>query len=66
MSQSLEDKVIAITGAAAGIGYACAKDLIDRGAKVVLVDRSAKALEKAVSELGENSFGVEIDKVKYE
>jgi ribitol 2-dehydrogenase len=61
MSQSLEDKVIAITGAAAGIGYACAKDLIDRGAKVVLVDRSAKALEKAVSELGENSFGVVID-----
>jgi ribitol 2-dehydrogenase len=61
MSQSLKDKVIAITGAATGIGYACAKDLIDHGAKVVLIDRNTEALEKAVSELGENSFGVQID-----
>jgi len=61
MSQSLKDKVIAITGAASGIGYACAKDLIEHGAKVVLIDRNAEALEKAVSELGENSFGVQID-----
>jgi ribitol 2-dehydrogenase len=61
LSQSLENKVIAITGAAAGIGYACAKDLIDHGARVILIDRSHEALEKAVNELGEKSYGVKID-----
>ena len=34
----LQDKVIVITGGASGIGYACAKRLVDEGAKVILAD----------------------------
>lgn len=61
MSLSLKGQVAAITGAASGIGFACAKALIDAGAEVALVDRDAAALAQACSELGENAFAVEVD-----
>ncbi len=61
MSVSIENKVIAITGAASGIGFACAKDLIENGAKVILIDRSMESLDKAVDELGSNAVPYILD-----
>jgi len=48
---NIHGKTIAITGAARGIGYATAKALLARGARVVIGDRDVAVLESAVSEL---------------
>ena len=61
MSQELTGKVAAITGAASGIGLACAKGMLDAGARVVLVDRDEKALEKICPELGSRAIPLVID-----
>lgn len=47
----IQDKVIIITGASSGIGEACARELVDRGAKVMLAARRADRLEKLANEL---------------
>lgn len=44
MSQSLNGKIAAVTGAASGIGLAATRALIAEGAQVVMVDRDAEAL----------------------
>ena len=49
---NISGKTIAITGAARGIGYATAKALLARGARVVIGDRDIAVLESAVSDLG--------------
>lgn len=48
---SLQDKVIAITGGASGIGLALSKLLHERGAKISVADVNQEALNKLVSEL---------------
>lgn len=48
---NIRGKTIAITGAARGIGYATAKALLARGARVVIGDRDVAVLESAVSDL---------------
>lgn len=48
---NLQDQVCVITGAARGIGLAAAKALSARGARVVLVDLDAAALDEAVEAL---------------
>jgi len=50
---SLEGKVIAITGAASGIGLATAKLLASRGAKLSLVDVQQEGLDAAASTIKE-------------
>lgn len=45
----LSDKVIAITGGAGGLGLAMAQRLGAQGARIALLDKSAAALDKAVS-----------------
>jgi 3-oxoacyl-[acyl-carrier protein] reductase len=50
MDLGLEGRVCAVTGASRGIGLAVAERLCREGARVVLVARSAEALEDAVSQ----------------
>jgi ribitol 2-dehydrogenase len=61
VTQELTGKVVAITGAASGIGLACARRLLAAGAHVFLVDRDAKALEGLLPELGSNAHALIID-----
>lgn len=54
---SFEGKVIALTGAASGIGLACATLLADRGATLSLADLNVAALEKVVQSFKAGSSG---------
>lgn len=51
-SQPLEGRHALVTGGARGIGLACARALLARGARVTLLGRDGAALEAAVRELG--------------
>ncbi len=57
----LSGKVVAITGAASGIGLACARGCIAQGAKVVLVDRDEAALGQVCTDLGRAALPVVTD-----
>jgi ribitol 2-dehydrogenase len=61
MTKTMENKTAAITGAASGIGLACAKILIEEGAKVVLIDRAEDRLNVLCNELGENAKPLVLD-----
>jgi NAD(P)-dependent dehydrogenase (short-subunit alcohol dehydrogenase family) len=49
MDLKLADKVVVVTGASKGIGYACAEAFGREGARVVLVSRSAANLDAALA-----------------
>lgn len=57
----LSGKVVAITGAASGIGRACARGCIDAGATVALVDRDGTALEAVCEDLGTAAIPIVTD-----
>lgn len=61
MTEIMEGKTAAITGAASGIGLACAKILVEEGARVVLIDRDEKRLAEACAELGKNALPLVVD-----
>ena len=61
MTQSMEHKTAAITGAASGIGLACARILIEQGAQVVLIDRDRDRLEALCTELGDAAKPLVVD-----
>lgn len=61
MAESLAGKGAAITGAASGIGLACAQALAREGARVVLIDRDAEALDAACHALGAGCFALQMD-----
>jgi len=48
---NIRGKTVAITGAARGIGYATARALLQRGARVVIGDRDVALEESAVAQL---------------
>ncbi|MEI6205819.1 MAG: SDR family oxidoreductase [Desulfuromonadales bacterium] len=49
----IKDRVFVVTGAARGLGYAFAKDLVEAGGRVALVDMNAEGLEQAAVSLRE-------------
>lgn len=61
MTNRLAGKTAAITGAASGIGLACARALHEAGADVILVDRDAARLETLVAEMGARTHAVTVD-----
>ncbi|WP_250456195.1 SDR family oxidoreductase [Caballeronia sp. ATUFL_M2_KS44] len=61
MTDTIKGKVAAITGAASGIGLACARELIAHGAKVVLIDRAKERLDTLCAELGPEAFPLVAD-----
>lgn len=61
MDRPLSGQVAAVTGAASGIGLACTEAMLGAGARVVLVDRDAAALESACARLGEAAVPLQLD-----
>ncbi|MFT3847696.1 MAG: SDR family oxidoreductase [Propionivibrio sp.] len=61
MSGKLAGKTAAVTGAASGIGLACARAMIDEGAEVVLVDHADDRLQAACKELGDKAYPLVVD-----
>jgi ribitol 2-dehydrogenase len=61
MGQRLAGKVAAITGAASGIGLACARTLLAEGARVVLIDRAGDRLNDLCSDLGPDAVPLVVD-----
>ncbi|BCH67174.1 SDR family NAD(P)-dependent oxidoreductase [Agrobacterium vitis] len=61
MTDIMKGKVAAITGAASGIGLACAKILLAEGATVVLIDRAKDKLDALCAELGERAKPLVVD-----
>jgi ribitol 2-dehydrogenase len=57
----LSGKVAAVTGAASGIGLACAQAMLDAGARVALVDRAADSLKVICAELGDRAIPITTD-----
>jgi ribitol 2-dehydrogenase len=55
MPENLSGKVAAVTGAASGIGLACARAMLDAGARVVLVDLAEDRLHSLCAELGKDA-----------
>ncbi|MEM6941276.1 MAG: SDR family oxidoreductase [Pseudomonadota bacterium] len=57
----LSGKVVAITGAASGIGKACAEACLAAGARVALVDHDKDALEAVCARLGPEAEAIVTD-----
>lgn len=58
---TLTNKVVLITGGARGIGAGTARDLVRRGAKVVLTDVDQEPLDEIAAELGDAALAVLAD-----
>ncbi|MGY4261069.1 ribitol 2-dehydrogenase [Bradyrhizobium sp. USDA 4516] len=61
MAKALEGKVAAVTGAASGIGLASSTAMLAAGARVVMVDRDAAALQALAREHGDAVVPLVID-----
>ncbi len=61
MSNSLEGKVVIITGASSGIGEACARLLAEYGCKLTLAARSVDKMEALAAELSAECLVVRAD-----
>ena len=59
--EDLNGRVVAITGATAGIGAATARALVAEGASVVLGARRVERLAQMVADLGDRAAAVEMD-----
>jgi ribitol 2-dehydrogenase len=61
MTTPLQGQVAAVTGAASGIGCASAEAMLAAGARVVLVDRDAAALDALCARLGPAAIPLTLD-----
>jgi ribitol 2-dehydrogenase len=61
MTDKLNGKVAAVTGAASGIGLACARAMLAEGAEIVLIDRAEDRLRSLCAELGPGAHPLVVD-----
>ncbi|WP_082022753.1 short-chain dehydrogenase/reductase [Mycolicibacterium setense] len=61
VTKALADQVAVITGGAQGIGAQVARQLVDSGARVVVLDRDIDTARRLVAELGCNAAAFEAD-----
>jgi ribitol 2-dehydrogenase len=61
MTAQLTGQVAAVTGAASGIGLACARAMLDAGATVFFVDRATDRLHALCAGLGERAIPLTVD-----
>jgi NAD(P)-dependent dehydrogenase (short-subunit alcohol dehydrogenase family) len=59
--RQLNGKVVAITGAARGIGKATAKALVNKGCRVAIGDLELELAEKTATELGGGTVALQLD-----
>jgi len=52
---------VVLTGAAGGMGRAITRALLDSGRRVVLVDRDLESLRQFATEMGDNTFPLQLD-----
>lgn len=60
MTDRISGRTIAVTGAARGIGFATARALSDRGARVVIGDRDIVELDRAKAALGIQGYPLDV------
>jgi NAD(P)-dependent dehydrogenase (short-subunit alcohol dehydrogenase family) len=51
MELGLRDRIVVVTGASKGIGFACAHAFAEEGARVALVSRSPENLDAALAKM---------------
>jgi|SRR5437773_9645043 len=56
MDLQLGDKIVLITGASKGIGYACAEAFAAEGSQVALVSRSRENLDAAIARMPRHKY----------
>lgn len=61
MTNALNGKTAAITGAASGIGLECARSLTESGCRVVLIDRAENRLNQICDDLGPDAIPLVVD-----
>lgn len=61
MPGQMQGKVVAITGAASGIGLACARALVAAGARVVMIDRAEDRLQALCGQIGPDALPLVVD-----
>ncbi len=60
MSERLDGRTVLITGAASGIGAACARRLDAEGARLLLADVNGPGAEKLAAELGQRAIAADV------
>jgi len=61
MTKELGGKIAAVTGAASGIGFASAKQMLDAGATVFFIDRDEVRLKEKCAPLGDKAKPLVVD-----
>ncbi len=61
MTEFFHDRVYIVTGASRGIGFATAKLLVEKGARVALLARNADQVAAAAASIGDAALGIGVD-----